>query len=122
MRETDKFRADLDRAARRASGAAQGAARDESLRSFFYRSFPSVGEEAKAALFASYLERRRSSEEEAAAWLAGVGSVLMMDYDDTAFGEGDWREIRDAISLEEDDLDIELLEYVMSLVLEHGAL
>jgi hypothetical protein len=48
--------------------------------------------------------------------------VLMMDYDGTAFSEADWREIRDAVALEEAYLDIELLEYVMSLVLEHGAL
>jgi hypothetical protein len=46
----------------------------------------------------------------------------MMDYDGTSFDETDWREVRDAISLEEEDLDIALLEYVMSLVLEHGAM
>jgi hypothetical protein len=113
------FRSDLERAARGPGGAKASA---ESLRSFFYRSFPRIGEEAKSALFASYLERRRDSEEGATAWLAGVGSVLMMDYDGTSFDETDWREVRDAISLEEEDLDIALLEYVMSLVLEHGAM
>lgn len=119
MRETDKFRSDLERAARGRGGA--GASND-SLRSFFYRSFPGVGEEAKSALFASYLERARASEEKAAEWLAGVGSVLMMDYDGSELSQADWRELRDAIALEEGDLDIGLLEYVMSLVLEHGAL
>jgi hypothetical protein len=119
MRETDKFRSDLERARRGAGGAR---APDESLRSFFYRSFPSVGDQAKSALFSSYIERRRASEDEAAAWLAGAGSVLMMDYDGTAFSRDDWREIRDAVALEEGDLDIDLLEYVMSLVLDHGAM
>jgi len=119
MRETDKFRADLGRAAGRATG---GAAAIESLRSFFYRSFPSVGEEAKSSLFSSYLERRRDSPEAALDWLAGVGSILAMDYDGSSFTERDWRDIRDAVALEEENMDIELLEYVMSLVLDNGAL
>ncbi len=119
MRETEKFRSDLGRAAGRTPG---GAAAIESLRSFFYKSFPSVGEEAKASLFASYLERRRESPDSALDWLAAVGSVLAMDYDGSALTERDWRDIRDAVALEEEDLDIELLEYVMSLVLDNGAL
>jgi hypothetical protein len=119
MRETDKFRSDLERAARGRGGSR---ASDDSLRSFFFRSFPGLGEEAKSALFASYLERRRESEEKAGDWLAGIGSVLMMDYDGSELSVADWRELRDAIALEEDDLDIELLEYVMSLVLDHGAM
>jgi hypothetical protein len=121
MQPIDKFKADLDTAARRASGGGE-AAEVEALRSFFHRSFPRVGEEAKAALFASYLGRRRDSVEKAAAWLAGVGSILMMDYDGTPFAKEDWEDVREAIVLEEESLDIELLEYILSLVLDHGAL
>jgi hypothetical protein len=121
MQPIDKFKSDLDNAARRAAGRGE-AAEVEALRSFFYRSFPSVGDEAKAALFSSYLDRRRGSAESAADWLAGVGSVLMMDYDGTAFTKADWEDLREAIVLEERDLDIELLEYVLSLVMDHGAL
>jgi hypothetical protein len=119
MRETDKFRSDLERAARGRGGSR---ASEDSLRAFFFRSFPGVGEEAKSSLFASYLERRRESEEKAADWLACVGSVLMMDYDGAELSAADWRELRDAVALEEEDLDIALLEYVMSLVLDHGAM
>jgi hypothetical protein len=125
MQPTDKFRTDLDQAVRRAAGrgAASGeAAEVEALRSFFFRSFPKVGEETKSALFASYLEARRSSAEKAAAWLSGVGSILLMDYDGTPFTKADWADIREAIVLEEASIDVELLEYVMSLVLDHGAL
>ena len=46
----------------------------------------------------------------------------MMDYDGTAFEKADWEEIREAVVLEEEALDIDLLEYVMSLVVDHGAL
>jgi hypothetical protein len=121
MQPTDKFRSDLDQAARRAAGRGE-AAEAEALRSFFYRSFPAVGEETKAALFASYLERRRAAPAEAASWLAGAGSILMMDYDGTPFTKADWADIREAIVLEEEALDIELLEYALALVLDHGAL
>jgi hypothetical protein len=121
MQPTDKFRSDLDQAARRAAGRGE-AAEVEAIRDFFYRSFPKVGEETMAALFSSYEERRRASVEKATAWLAGVGSILMMDYDGTPFERADWVELREAVALEEEELDIELLEYVMSLVLDHGAL
>jgi hypothetical protein len=121
MQPIDKFKADLDSAARRAAGRGE-AAEVEALRSFFFRSFPRVGDEAKAALFASYLERRRVSADSASAWLSGAGSVLMMDYDGTPFAKADWEEIREAIVLEEENLDIGLLEYVLALVLDHGAM
>jgi len=121
MQPTDKFRTDLDQAARRAAGKGEKT-EIEALRTFFFRSFPKVGDEAKSALFASYLERRRDSAEKAAAWLAGVGSVLLMDYDNTPFSKADWADIREAVVLEEEALDLELLEYVMALVLDHGAL
>jgi hypothetical protein len=121
MQPTDKFRTDLDQAARRAAGRGI-AAEVEALRSFFFHSFPKVGEEAMSSLFGAYLERRRASPDAASGWLSGVGSILMMDYDGTPFDKADWEEIREAIVLEEDKLDIELLEYVMSLVVDHGAL
>lgn len=121
MQPTDKFRTDLDQAARRAAGRGE-AAEVEALRAFFYRSFPKIGEEAKSSLFAAYLERRRASPGTASAWLSGVGSVLMMDYDGTPFEKADWAELREAVVLEEENLDMDLLEYVMALVVEHGAL
>jgi hypothetical protein len=121
MQPTDKFRTDLDQAAHRAAGRGE-AAEIEALRSFFYRSFPRIGEETKASLFTTYLERRRSSPETASIWLAGVGSILMMDYDGTSFVKADWEDIRESVVLEEEELDMDLLEYVMSLVVDHGAL
>ena len=129
MRETDKFRTDLGRAEGRLASGGSGAAAGggetaalERVRDFFYRSFPRVGEETLAALFAAYAERRRSSPPEGADWLAGVASILLLDYDGYPFERSDWEEIREAIALEEESLDMELLEYAMSLVLDHGAI
>ena len=121
MQPVDKFKADLEGAARRAAGKGE-ASEAEALRSLFFRSFPRVGDEAKAALFASFLERHRASADSGRAWLSGLGSILMMDYDGTPFSKADWEDIRESIVLEEENLDIELLEYVLSLVLDHGAL
>jgi hypothetical protein len=121
MQPIDKFKADLDQASRRAAGKGE-AAEIEALRSFFFRSFPKVGDETKSALFASYLERRRDSAEKSAVWLASVGSVLLMDYDGAKLGKADWQDIKEAIVLDEGTIDIELLEYVMTLVLDNGAL
>jgi len=121
MQPTDKFRTDLDQAARRSGGKGE-AAEVEALRVFFFRSFPKIGDEAKSSLFAAYLERRRMSPGTASAWLSGVGSVLMLDYDGTPFEKADWAELREAVVLEEESLDMELLEYVMALVVDHGAL
>ncbi|HET7838417.1 MAG TPA: hypothetical protein VFL04_01570 [Rectinemataceae bacterium] len=120
MQPTDKFRTDIDQALRR--GGADDRARLESLRSFFYRSFPGVSEEAKASLFAAFLEKWRAEPEGAKAWLAGAGSVLFMDYDGTPFSREDWAELREAVSIDAERIDMDLLEYVMTLVLDHGAL
>jgi hypothetical protein len=120
MQATDKFRSDVDQALRRGGEAEK--ARLESLRAFFNRSFPSLSDEAKAALFSVFLDKWRSDKEAATAWIAGAGSVLLMDYDGTPFSKSDWAEIAEAVSLDSEKIDMALLEYVMSLVLDHGAL
>lgn len=120
MQETDKFRTDLDAAIKRAR---RGQEVDlEALRSFFYRSFRQVPEESLAAFFTAFLEKWGKDEEKATAWLASVGSILLMDYDELPLSKDDWREIRDDISLSSGEADLELLSYVMTLVVDHGAI
>ena len=121
MRETEKFRRDAEQASKRAGGRGEKAA-DEALRAFFERSFPRLGEETASALFASYLERKRRSPEAAMDWLGAVASVLLMDYDGTELAREDWVELREALILDAESLDMELLTYAMSLVVDHGAL
>ena len=45
-----------------------------------------------------------------------------MDYDGTSFTPGEWAEVRESLTLAQDDLDIDLLGYAMSLIVDHGAL
>ncbi|MGO8693618.1 MAG: hypothetical protein ACLQMF_08085 [Rectinemataceae bacterium] len=121
MQPTDKFRSDLDQTLKRSRGTA-GEPDPEKLRDFFFRYFPKVADETKAALFASFLEAWRTSPERAVPWLAGVGSILLMDYDGTSFTPGEWAELRESLTLAQDELDIDLLGYAMSLIVDHGAL
>lgn len=120
MQATDKFRSDLDLALRRAGSSAE-ASRLEALRSHFYSSFRNVPEGTLADLFTAFLAKWREGETKALDWLGGVGSLLLMDYDGTAFSKADWAEIREAVELEQGDIDLDLLTYVMTLVLDHGA-
>jgi len=121
MQPTDKFRTDLDRTLRRRQDDSQSA-KLEAVREFFFRSFPAVADEAKAALFTTFLETWKGSQERATAWLAGVGSILLMDYDGTPFSPEEWADIRESLTLSQNELDMDLLSYALSLVVEHGAL
>jgi hypothetical protein len=74
------------------------------------------------ALLESFAERWEADQGRATTWLAGVGSIILMDYDGTPFTKEEWAELRDAFSLGAGELDLELLGYAMGLVVEHGAL
>ena len=123
MQETDKFRTDLDAAIRRARKTALGSAVDfEALRLFFYRYFRNAPEESLAAFFTTFLEKWEKDEAEATDWLASIGSILLMDYDGRPLSKADWQDIRESISLSAGEADLELLSYVMTLVVDHGAI
>lgn len=121
MQATDKFRSDLDATLRRA-GAAPEPLKLEALRGFFFQSFRQLPKDLLAGLFTSFLEKWRDSPEKALAWLSGVASLLMMDYDGTPFAKAEWEELRDAFNLDAGELDLELLSYVMTAVVDHGAI
>lgn len=122
MQPTEKFRSDLDHALRR-SGEASEPMKLESLRNYFYGFFrKNVPEETLADLFASFLGKWREDEEKALAWLGGVGSLLLQDYDGTPLSKEDWAGVREAITLDQGSIDLDLLSYVMTLVVDHGAI
>jgi len=119
MLPVEKFKTDLDQALRRAG---PGNAALASIRGFFEREFPSVRGETGDALMADFADKWRADPSAAAAWLATVGSVIMRDYDGSPLSSEDWAGLREAFSAGSEELDLELLTYAMSLVLEHGAL
>lgn len=121
MQAIDRFHRDLDAALRRSDGAPEPL-KLEAMRTFFFGEFRKVPEETLAALFTTFLEKWRAGQDGALAWLRGVSSLLMMEFDGTSFSKEEWADIKESVVLSENEIDLELLSYVMGLVLEHGAL
>ena len=125
MQAIDRLKSDLDDWVRR-SGRAPGNREFDSLRDTFARSVPKVPGETMAALFTTFLSRYGSGGDESSAaaidWLAGVGSLLLSDYDGTPFSAADWAEIRELLTQDAGDMDMDVLSYVMSQVMDHGGL
>lgn len=74
------------------------------------------------ALSLSFEARRANDLEAASAWLTTVSSILLGDYDESPLSETDWRELRDILSADSGELDMDTLTYAMTLVVEHKAL
>ncbi|HPE89302.1 MAG TPA: hypothetical protein P5298_08370 [Spirochaetia bacterium] len=124
MQAIDRLKSDLDDWVRR-SGRAPGNREFDSLRDTFARSVPKVPGETMAALFTTFLSRYGSGGDESSAaaidWLAGVGSLLLSDYDGTPFTRDDWEEIREIVTVDSGEIDMDTLSYVLGQALEHGA-
>lgn len=121
MQEIDKFKHDMDAALRRA-GSASAEQRLAAAGRCFEDSFRALPSETVAALRSSFEGRFRADEEKATAWLGGMASILLQDYDGTAFEAADWADLKEAADVGADEMDLDLLTYVMGLVLDHGAL
>ncbi len=125
MQAIDKLKSDLDDWVRRFGGAA-GNREFDSLRSTFARSVPKVPDDTLAALFTTFLSRYGSGgadgSPKAIEWLAGLGSLLLSDYDGTPFTKDDWEEIREIVTIDSGDIDVDMLTYVLGQALDHGAL
>lgn len=113
----------MDAAIRRAGGpGAPPARRLEALRQFFLGQFRGVPGETLAGLSASFAEIWARDEERALAWLGGVSSLLLQDYDGTDFSAAEWADIKASVEVSAGEMDLDLLSYLMGMVLEHGAL
>ncbi|OHD15699.1 MAG: hypothetical protein A2Y38_10665 [Spirochaetes bacterium GWB1_59_5] len=125
MQAIDKLKSDMDDWVRR-SGRAPGNREFDSLRSTFARSVPKVPDDTLAGLFTTFLSRYGSGAaeetEKAIDWLIGVGSLLLSDYDGTPFSKADWEEIRELVTIDSGEIDVDTLTYVLGQALEHGAL
>jgi hypothetical protein len=125
MQAIDKLKSDMDDWARKV-GLNPGNRDFEALRLAFSRSVPKVPDETLSALFTTFLSRYGSGGAGAPAraveWLVGLGSLLLADYDGTEFSKAEWEEIRELVTIDSGEIDIDTLSYVLGLALEHGAL
>lgn len=87
---------------------------------------PKIPDDTIAAIFTTFLSRYASGGPEestrALEWLGGIGSLLMSDYDGTPFSKAEWTEIRELVTIDSGEMDIETLTYVLGQTLEHSAL
>jgi len=125
MQAIDKLKSDLADWARRA-GKTPGNRDFDALRATFARTVPKVPEDTLAAIFTTFLSRFGSSDPAVAGasldWLGGVGSLLLCDYDGTAFTDDEWVELREIVTIDSGEIDVDTLAYVLDKALEHGAL
>jgi len=54
--------------------------------------------------------------------IATFAGVLLRQYDETPLTLSEWRELRDMVSDCADELDMEIVTYAMSLIMDYGAL
>jgi hypothetical protein len=125
MQAIDKLKSDLDDWARRSGPSPDRRALD-SLRVAFSRSVGNIPEDTLSAVFTTFLSLYGSngprSGTGAIDWLCGVGSLLLQDYDGTPFTKDEWAEIREVVTVDAGEIDMETLSYVLGQVLEHGGL
>ncbi|TFG78902.1 MAG: hypothetical protein E4H20_12370 [Spirochaetales bacterium] len=125
MQAIDKLKSDLDDWERRSTPSADMKALD-GLRLSFSRTVGSVPEETISAIFTSFLGLYGSvgprQGAKAIEWLGGVGSLFLMDYDGTPFSKAEWEDIRELVTLDAGEIDMDVLSYILSVVMEHGAL
>ncbi|GAB1432482.1 hypothetical protein MASR2M29_11070 [Spirochaetota bacterium] len=123
MQAIDKLKTDLDDW-EKSSGHNPGHNDFDRLRTIFGRNIPKIPEDTMAALFASFLSRFGSGEapRKALDWLSAIGSLLLCDFDNSQLDKEDWVEIRDLITTDSGEIDMDILSYVLGKALEHGAI
>lgn len=104
-----------------------GAKEYDRLRTIWIRGLAGVPFELADDVFAEFLARCSDSKDmpesmEPIKWLTAVGSVLLQDYNGEALSHDDWVQLRDMVNSSAGIMDIDELNYVMQLVVEHGAI
>ena len=121
MKPSEKMRSDLLRSLAEAEKA-QEKARPALLKASVERYFGYLPPSTREAISLSFENKRRENTERASEWLAIMGGIFLKDYDDSPLSVDEWRELRDILSMDAGELDMDLLSYAMTLVVEHKAL
>lgn len=122
MRPSEKIRSDLDRTLGAAASGLSTPRAAEQARRFVAGSLGFLPEEVRSAILESFMARAEADRASAVAWLGVLCGIFLQDYDDSPLPAADWEELRDIVNEGAGEMDIDLLTYVMSLVVDHGAL
>jgi hypothetical protein len=121
MKPSEKLQSDILRSLSSASGAAEPA-QSRLFRDCVARNFGQFPESVRGAIALGLEPKRLQNAERAASWLASIGSIFAGDYDGNPLSDEEWREVREIAAAGADELDLDTLSYVLSLVMDHKAL
>ena len=94
------------------------------LRLVWMREMAGIPKELADDVFAEFLARCSNSNDiaESIKWLTIIGSILLQDYNEEKLSHDDWVQLRDIVNSSAGIIDIDNLNYIMQLVVEHGAI
>lgn len=126
MNRSQAFSSDMDKLDRRTRGT-PATKREEALLRLFEGEVGDLGGDFARDLFSEYLEvlRGRGLEDPFALpdWLYGCSTLAARDYDSAAgFGPSDWAAIARCVDGSATVLDMDFVNYAMTLALEGGGL
>ena len=121
MKPSEKSRSDLLRSLAEAEKA-QEKTKSALFKTSVERHFGYLPPSTREAIFLSFENKRGENPERAFEWLAVMGGIFLKDYDDSPLSVDEWRELRDILSTDAGELDMDLLSYAMTLIVEHKAL
>jgi hypothetical protein len=122
MRPSDKLLSDLDKWTDRSASGPESR-RLESLRALLADSLRGIPPDLIADIVErwAFLSRSPDDAKRARAWVDAACLLLMMDYnDDPPLSREDWGQIRELVSAEAENMDMDIVSYVMEQALDHG--
>jgi hypothetical protein len=121
MKPSEKTRNDLERSLAEA-GKLPDSARAAHFRACVERYFGFLPQTAREDIIQSFAARHAKDAGSAVGWLLVVAGIFLQDYDGSPLPDDDWRELRDILSEGSGELNMDILSYAMTLVVEHKAL
>lgn len=121
MKPSEKTRNDLERSLAEAGKLPEGT-RAAHFKACVERYFGFLPQTAREGILQSFADRQVKDAGSAVAWLLVIAGIFLQDYDGSPLSDEDWRELRDILSEASGELDMDILSYAMTLVVEHKAL
>jgi hypothetical protein len=86
------------------------------------RALPTIPRSAMEVLIGLADEKLKANPSRGPLVIATFAGVLLGQYDETPLTLSEWHELRDLVSDCADELDMEIVTYAMSLIVDYGAL
>lgn len=121
MRTSEKTGGDILRSLDSLRGQG-GTMKAESLCAVARRHFGFLPQASLDEIERIFVDKYEADPERAREWIVALSGIFLKEYDGSPLSASEWEEIRDIVSLGAEEMEMGLLSYAMSLVLEHKAL